>query len=188
MKPNIIASFNQPSILTCFALGYPIPVITWWKENDMIPLKTAQFEVRKDFSLLIHSVQLSNLGIYTCQAYNGIGKAASYSVTVQAKGPYRGKVDPENQKYMKYIINPSNGPISLVSPTPVPVPPTVAPFTSPPYVPTQHQSERPVNPMEYTVLPENTPSYYGKLILFRACFFLVLLSLFSLHISHAYLF
>lgn len=75
----------------------------------MVPLHTSQFEVRKDYSLLIHSIQLSNLGIYTCQAYNGIGKAASWSVTVQALGPVY-STRPEDQKYMRYVINAPEAP------------------------------------------------------------------------------
>jgi hypothetical protein len=78
-QPNLVVSLNAPATLNCLALGYPFPAVTWWKDDSLIPLKTSQFEVRKDYSLLIHSVKLSNLGIYTCQAYNGIGKAASKS-------------------------------------------------------------------------------------------------------------
>lgn len=79
----------------------------------MIPLHNREYEVRKDYSLVIHSLQLENLGIYTCQAYNGIGKAASWSVTVQAKGPYHTE-DPAQQRYLKYIVNPPEVPTTLL--------------------------------------------------------------------------
>lgn len=97
------------------ALGFPFPAITWWKEDSIIPLKTSQFEVRKDYSLLINSVKLSNLGIYTCQAYNGVGKAASWSVTVRARGPYH-STNLKDQKYLKYIVNPPELPTTTVVP------------------------------------------------------------------------
>lgn len=106
---HVVAALGAPTTLQCYATGYPFPAITWWKDDSMIPLRTSQFEVRKDYSLLIHSVQLSNLGIYTCQAYNGIGKAASWSVTVQALGPVY-STRPEDQKYMQYVINPPERP------------------------------------------------------------------------------
>lgn len=102
---QVVVALGAPTSLHCYAIGYPFPAVTWWKDDSMIPLRTSQFEVRKDYSLLIHSVQLSNLGVYTCQAYNGIGKAASWSVTVQALGPFE-STKPEDQAYMKYIVNP----------------------------------------------------------------------------------
>lgn len=82
-----------------------MPAVTWWKEDELIPLKNREFEVTKDYSLLIHSVQLRNLGVYTCQAYNGMGKAASWSVTVRAKGPYY-STNPRDIKYLQYVVNP----------------------------------------------------------------------------------
>ncbi|KAK9886678.1 hypothetical protein WA026_017598 [Henosepilachna vigintioctopunctata] len=185
INPNVVVSLNAPSTLYCYALGFPIPAITWWKDDSLIPLKTSQFEVHKDFSLLIHSVQLSNLGIYTCQAYNGIGKAASYSVTVQAKGPYYGKVDPRDHRYLKYIINPPNTPtrpatmtsaqpstpiVTTISPIIPQTPSPVAPPTYiPPYIPTPHenpttkQQTETITPYVNTVAPDTpdrTPSSY----------------------------
>lgn len=109
-QPETVVSLNAPATINCFALGYPYPAVTWWKDDSLIPLKNNEFEVRKDYSLVVHSVQLHNLGIYTCQAYNGVGKAASWSVTVKAKGPYYSN-DPNDQRYMQYIVNPPEEPL-----------------------------------------------------------------------------
>lgn len=95
---------GSPTTLNCYAVGYPYPDVTWFKDQNLIPLKTAEYEVRKDYSLLIHSVKLPQLGIYTCQAYNGYGKAASWSVTVQALGPVY-TTNPEDEKYLNYVVN-----------------------------------------------------------------------------------
>lgn len=103
-SPNVITSLGAPAVLNCDAIGYPFPAVTWWRDDRLIPLKTTKFEVRKDYSLLIHSVQISNLGVYTCQAYNGIGKAASWTVTVRARGPYH-STDPDDAQYLKYIVD-----------------------------------------------------------------------------------
>lgn len=100
----MLTTLGAPATLNCDAIGYPFPAVTWWKDDRLIPLKTAKYEVRKDYSLLIHSVQISNLGVYTCQAYNGIGKAASWTVTVRASGPYHSS-DPREQEYLKYIVD-----------------------------------------------------------------------------------
>lgn len=117
---NIVVSLGSPTFINCYALGYPYPSVTWWKNGSLIPLKTSEYEVRKDYSLLIHSVRLSNLGLYTCQAYNGYGKAASWSVTIQALGPVHTS-NPEDQQYLNYVIpspqNPNQQPAPL-SPAP----------------------------------------------------------------------
>ena len=76
---------NSSLTLNCLAVGYPLPAVTWWKNDTLIPIKSSQFETRKDHSLHIASVTSSNLGVYTCQAYNGVGKSASWSVTVEAR-------------------------------------------------------------------------------------------------------
>ncbi|KAJ8933413.1 hypothetical protein NQ314_014023 [Rhamnusium bicolor] len=93
----------------------------------------------KDYSLLIHSVKLHNLGIYTCQAYNGIGKAASWAVTVRAKGPYH-FTDPNEFKYQQYIVKPPEEPITTTSTTTTTPQPTRFQYplyrpTPEPYVP-----------------------------------------------------
>lgn len=100
----MVVSLGSPTTLNCYVLGYPYPAVTWFKDKKLIPLRTSDYEVRKDYSLHINSVQLSNLGIYTCQAYNGYGKAASWSVTVQALGPIH-STNPEDDQYLPYLIN-----------------------------------------------------------------------------------
>ncbi|KAL1512853.1 hypothetical protein ABEB36_002368 [Hypothenemus hampei] len=146
---NVVTSFNSPATLNCYALGWPLPAVTWWKEDELIPFKDREFEVTKDYSLIIHSVQLRNLGVYTCQAYNGKGKAASWSVTVKAKGPYY-STNPKDIKYLQYVVNP---PESTTSPpivftrnydTSSPKWPNVIPVQRPtpqPYVPPYYSTE-----------------------------------------------
>ncbi|XP_031341557.1 papilin isoform X1 [Photinus pyralis] len=149
---HIVASLGAPTTLHCYATGFPFPSVTWWKDDRLVPLHTHQFEVHKDYSLLIHSVQLSNLGIYTCQAYNGIGKAASWSVTVQTLGPVY-STRPEDVKYMQYVIN------APERPTPRPLPPTIptkATTPSPTPEPPKHTT---LNISLLTQLPTEEPPY-----------------------------
>ncbi|XP_019769290.2 papilin isoform X1 [Dendroctonus ponderosae] len=144
---NIVTAFNSPATLNCYALGWPVPAVTWWKQDELIPLKNREFEVTKDYSLLIHSVQLRNLGVYTCQAYNGMGKAASWSVTVRAKGPYY-STNPRDIRYLQYVVNPPEAstlrvPIESSSVRPDPSSHHV-PFyrpTSQPYIPSFYSTE-----------------------------------------------
>ena len=70
----------------------------------MIPFKNEEFTINKDKSLIINAVKLQNLGVYTCQAYNGKGKATSWGVTVHALGPVH-STDPNDRKYLSYVID-----------------------------------------------------------------------------------
>ncbi|XP_018562061.1 papilin [Anoplophora glabripennis] len=153
-EPPVVVSLNAPTTLNCFVLGYPFPSITWWKEDNLIPLKNNEFEVRKDHSLLIHSVKLHNLGIYTCQAYNGVGKAASWAVSVKARGPYH-FADPAEFKYKQYIVNPPEEPTTVTRTTTTPQPPRF-------YVPYRPTPEPYVPPTSYPepsneIVPEPVP-------------------------------
>ncbi|GJQ76338.1 hypothetical protein Trydic_g2060 [Trypoxylus dichotomus] len=116
---NIVVSLGSPAMLNCYAYGYPPPIVMWWKDNEFVPFKSHEYTISKDHTLLINAVRLHNLGVYTCQAYNGIGKATSWSVTVQTIGPVY-STNVEDRKYMKYVIDrqPRTTPHSQHPPTP----------------------------------------------------------------------
>ncbi|XP_066894335.1 contactin-5 isoform X3 [Kogia breviceps] len=58
--------------MECFALGNPVPSITWMKVNGYIPGKA---RLRKSQAVLeIPNVQLDDAGIYECRAENSRGK------------------------------------------------------------------------------------------------------------------
>ncbi|XP_007936297.1 contactin-5 [Orycteropus afer afer] len=58
--------------MECFALGNPVPTITWMKVNGYIPSKA---RLRKSQAVLeIPNVQLDDAGIYECKAENSRGK------------------------------------------------------------------------------------------------------------------
>ncbi|XP_005872270.1 PREDICTED: contactin-5 [Myotis brandtii] len=58
--------------LECFALGNPVPTITWMKVNGYIPSKA---RLRKSQAVLeIPNVQLDDAGVYECRAENSRGK------------------------------------------------------------------------------------------------------------------
>lgn len=179
---NVVTSLGAPTTLNCDAIGYPFPAVTWWKDDSLIPLKTAQFEVRKDYSLLIHSIHISNLGVYTCQAYNGIGKAASWSVTVRALGPYHSS-DPTDEKYLKYIIDRPQPPPTTerpqypyrpqypFRPSPDYYSPTPRPYAPPSYTsPASEISENQVQPQVEPAVEGHRPEEGN------ACFFFIFCS------------
>ncbi|XP_046402802.1 LOW QUALITY PROTEIN: papilin [Ischnura elegans] len=119
----VVVTLSVPTTLHCRAIGWPRPSITWWRGERMLPLSSNRFEQRRDMTLLIRSVGLQDLGPYTCQAYNGIGRAASWTVTLQAVGPVAG-LSP-NSPYAQYLIT------RPVIPTRTPYRPPVRPLPRP---------------------------------------------------------
>lgn len=127
----MVVTLGAPAILQCYAIGWPRPGVTWWRGDRMLPFTSNQYEQRRDFSLLIRSVTLRNLGPYVCQAYNGLGKAASGTVTVQAIGPVYSN-NPEDEVYYQYLVSAPQRPIEPSRPLPRPYRPPTPPPTLPP--------------------------------------------------------
>lgn len=101
----VTVTLNSPVSLHCYAVGWPRPIITWWRGRDILPLSSDVYVQDADYTLLIRSVTLPTLGVYTCQAFNGVGRAASWSVTLQAVGPVY-SVRPEYEQYTQYLVLP----------------------------------------------------------------------------------
>jgi hypothetical protein len=99
-----MVSLGSAASLRCFAMGWPRPSVTWWKGEKMLPFSSERYEQMRDYSLLIRLVSLRDLGPYTCQAYNGQGKAASWTVTVQTLGPVSTSPTEDDREYLQYII------------------------------------------------------------------------------------
>lgn len=144
-EKDLVVSLGSSAELHCYAIGYPFPQVTWWKDRSMVPLNTNELVIRKDYSLLIHSVKLSNLGIYTCQAYNGVGKAVSWTVTLKTLGPVY-TTNPEDEKYMPFVVNAPEAPVTEKPTYPYrPGRATVAPVEENEVVPQpQRQPEQPI--------------------------------------------
>ena len=107
---SVVVTLDAPSILHCYAYGYPRPAVLWWKEDTMLPRNSVQYEQRRDNSLVIRHVTLTALGPYTCQAYNGLGRAASWTTTLHAVGSFT-PLDPQDFKFLVYLVPPPNVPI-----------------------------------------------------------------------------
>lgn len=112
-----MGTLGSPLVLRCTAYGWPSPTVQWWQGETMLPIDSQQYERRRDHSLLIRSLQITQLGEYTCQAYNGIGKPGSQRVIVQAVRPLN-VVDPIYEAYSRYLVQSPTDPVVIVTPKP----------------------------------------------------------------------
>jgi hypothetical protein len=86
--------FNSSVFLTCVATGYPLPMITWYREGERVDdpdnIQSEVFEERGEqfvqSTLLVCSVQ--ETARYNCSVSNGIsgGTVSSVSVSVVVEG------------------------------------------------------------------------------------------------------
>ncbi|KAL1122940.1 hypothetical protein AAG570_003265 [Ranatra chinensis] len=129
---SVLASLGGAATLHCLAIGFPRPAITWWRGSRIIPLNAEGYEQRRDNSLFVGKVTLSDLGYYTCQAYNGLGRAASWSVALKAYGPPGLVQDPNDISYNQFLVEPPPG---FYRPQPLPEVQQPGP-QSPPTTPT----------------------------------------------------
>lgn len=106
---TLIATLNQPATIRCLVGGNPRPYITWWKGKVILGLRTQNSEVTKDNSLVFHKVQLSDLGVYTCQAYSGEGKPVTIIATLKAVGPVHINNEAD-RPYLEYLVTPPETP------------------------------------------------------------------------------
>lgn len=100
-------SINQPTVLRCLAGGHPKPYVSWWRDTEMLPLTSERFEQNRDYSLVFKQVELVDLGPYVCQAYSGVGKPKSMTVTLKTVGPIQSRT-PEEDPYLQYVLDPAD--------------------------------------------------------------------------------
>ena len=135
----------------------------------MLPFSSERYKTLRDYSLLIRFVSLRDLGPYTCQAYNGLGKAASWTVTLQSVGPVV-TTHPDDQPYLKYLIAQPLPPVQPARPRPPPrIPPPVPSTTERFTFPTTTTTARPYAP---SAVDENeivVPSYLGWFTYDKSC-------------------
>ena len=83
-KPSssVTVKEKQNITLVCKAAGFPPPVITWYKDGDLLEEERRHFKKR---NLVIKEIQFEDRASYTCTAENLLGRVES-SVNVTVKG------------------------------------------------------------------------------------------------------
>jgi papilin len=101
VNSTVVASINQPATLRCAAGGHPKPFVTWWRGDQILLLKNENYEITRDYDMIISRVTISDLGPYFCQAYNSIGRPVTVQVTLKARGHLHATNDEESQLIYK---------------------------------------------------------------------------------------
>ncbi|KAL9962840.1 hypothetical protein ACROYT_G031985 [Oculina patagonica] len=90
--PSVTVKEKQNVALPCKAAGFPPPVITWYKDGQVIEDEKRQFKER---NLEIKEIQFEDRGIYTCTAENLLGRVQS-SVNLTVKVPTKFVAKPKS--------------------------------------------------------------------------------------------
>ncbi|XP_054726012.1 papilin isoform X2 [Anastrepha obliqua] len=106
-----IVGLNRPAQVRCPAGGHPAPHVSWWRNRKRLGLISDRFELTRDYSLMFRSIQLTDLGPYTCEVWNGLGRPTSMKVVLKAVGPARAVTNDE-APYLQYIIDPARAPVT----------------------------------------------------------------------------
>lgn len=60
---QVIATLNQPAILSCNARGIPAPLVTWWKDKRILPTQSSKYlQNSENYQLRINSVTNEDAG------------------------------------------------------------------------------------------------------------------------------
>ncbi|XP_017077857.1 myosin light chain kinase, smooth muscle-like isoform X2 [Drosophila eugracilis] len=79
---------TYPVRLTCQVVGYPVPEILWYKDNELIHTDRKHLISAEGqfFTLEIAATTLDDSGTYTCLAKNELGSVSCHSTLVVDKG------------------------------------------------------------------------------------------------------
>ena len=75
---SILQNDEQPMsgsnlTLRCRVRGYPVPTITWFKDEKQLSAN-GRISTNSDGELFVKGLEVSDNGIYTCEASNDLGK------------------------------------------------------------------------------------------------------------------
>lgn len=101
-SPSMTVKEKQRVVLPCKAGGFPPPVITWYKDGQVIEEERKQFKKR---NLEIKSILFEDHGMYTCTAENLLGRV-QLSVNITVKGKYSIKFTKRNNSSVTFQTEP----------------------------------------------------------------------------------
>lgn len=82
---DVTIGLNKPVTLSCFVSGFPIPEITWYKDEKAFATRLISYENR-NAKFTIESTVENSAGVYRCHAVNEMGEAStSCTVKIEEK-------------------------------------------------------------------------------------------------------
>lgn len=76
---------GHPALLTCKALGDPVPKVMWLKDGIPVDMEDPRFSLTQGTSLQISDAQEEDTGSYECLAENSVGTAVSSPANLYVK-------------------------------------------------------------------------------------------------------
>lgn len=96
-RKNEVAIRGNRAVLYCIFGGTPLPQIVWSKNGRPIPWSDRITQGNYGKSIIIKHTTFEDSGSYTCESSNGVGRAQSYSISLQILAfPYF-TIEPEVQ-------------------------------------------------------------------------------------------
>ncbi|XP_029177585.1 lachesin isoform X2 [Nylanderia fulva] len=80
---SLVVSEGQAIMLECYASGFPLPRISWRRENNAI-LPTGG-SIYRGNTLKISTIRKEDRGTYYCVAENGVGRGARRNINVEVE-------------------------------------------------------------------------------------------------------
>uniref|UniRef100_A0A8C9R6U4 Hemicentin-1 n=1 Tax=Scleropages formosus TaxID=113540 RepID=A0A8C9R6U4_SCLFO len=105
--PRVITVLaRHPVDLPCVAQGVPAPTITWLKDGAALLEDGAQYNILPDGTLTIGEAELSDTGVYTCEASSVAGRDEAYiQLQVQVPPTVEESEPPFNQSLQERVAN-----------------------------------------------------------------------------------
>lgn len=96
-RKNEVALRERSVKLYCIYGGTPLPQTVWKKNNDSIQLSERVTQGNYGKSLEIQHLTFEDRGTYTCEVSNGVGRAQSYSISLDVNSIPYFEIEPEMQ-------------------------------------------------------------------------------------------
>lgn len=82
---SVITSVGSDSVMSCHAIGYPQPTISWRRnKNSLIPINGG-VAIHRGNTLALRNVTKSDRGTYYCVAENGVSPGARRGISVEVE-------------------------------------------------------------------------------------------------------